>query len=476
MADLTNTYMELSSFDFNGGFNILGKPEPLDSRVTVSNIAYIYEPTHWSFTDNNGIERTIPPYTGLIVGDHSGKTMICVNSYGGKESENGGIEKPVYCHKSSWKEIAPLENYNYISDFNNGWGEVSITQTSTSAPIINPSKLNDDINTQTGLSLKGAFKLFSAVPGADIELKSNNLIDLNKIDLNKITKAGTYHIHGDLMYCSNYPFTQWTNSSGGSTIDATLLVLDSSIASNPDDPNSKVVTQVLTVSKRIGDDGNIYVRTGVSVVQDSYNGFNWDKWGKLQPNTEIGIVSNSKEYVPNGSGGFAEIPNSKGLDSYTDNGIYSGVYLPNGSSTSALYIETFVVITINNSSIAGNNAVVSQFKYSLLANGNVTYKYRTANYNTTNKTFTFSSSWENIAYPLSDNYTSNGDKTGLSLTGANKLYTELRYRIDTEQEGVSQIINNLITRIEELESQLGTGSDSLATRVTALENRLSWNV
>lgn len=104
MADLTNTYMGLSSFDFTGGFNILGKPEALDSRVTVSNIAYIYEPTHWSFTDKNGKKRTILPYPGLIVGDHSGKAMICINAGQDTVSENG-VSKPRYCLKSSWKEI-----------------------------------------------------------------------------------------------------------------------------------------------------------------------------------------------------------------------------------------------------------------------------------------------------------------------------------------------------------------------------------
>lgn len=104
MADLTNTYMGLSSFDFTGGFNILGKPEALDSRVTVSNIAYIYEPTHWSFTDKNGKSRTILPYPGLIVGDHSGKAMICVNADQTVVTEDG-VQKPKYCLKSSWKEI-----------------------------------------------------------------------------------------------------------------------------------------------------------------------------------------------------------------------------------------------------------------------------------------------------------------------------------------------------------------------------------
>ena len=171
--------------------------------------------------------------------------------------------------------------------------------------------------------------------------------------INNYTTAGTYSIAGERLNANDgLPIA---NSNPGHTIHARLMVLDSSIAGTGDS-HDKCVTQVLTLSNRTGGDGDVYIRTGrASIKNQLAGGTGWEPWGKLQQNIEVGQVTS--------------------LNSFTGNGIYSGVYT-NGST----FFETFIMVVINNYPVAGATGQVrsiSQFKYALNVDGTFSCKTRT---------------------------------------------------------------------------------------------------
>ncbi len=178
----------------------------------------------------------------------------------------------------------------------------------------------------------------------------NNRILWNEVShINEFTTAGIYNIAGERTNVGDgLPFA---NSNPGHTFHARLVVLDSSI-----NDSEVCVTQVLMLSNRVGGDGNLYVRTGNVASKDELrSGEGWEPWGKLQQNIEVGQVTS--------------------LDSFVDNGIYSGAY-----TVSPTQLETFVMVVINNYAVAaamGEVRNISQFKYALNINGNFSYKTRT---------------------------------------------------------------------------------------------------
>lgn len=186
----------------------------------------------------------------------------------------------------------------------------------------------------------------SSSVGTTVEWDSASCID-------SFVTAGVYNITGERLNASDgLPIA---NSNPGHTIRARLTVLDSSIAGTGNS-HDKCVTQVLTLSNRTGGDGDVYIRTGrASIKNQLAGGTGWEPWGKLQQNIEVGQVTS--------------------LNSFTGNGIYSGVYT-NGSS----FFETFVMVVINNYAVAGATGQVrsiSQFKYALNVDGTFSYKSRT---------------------------------------------------------------------------------------------------
>lgn len=170
--------------------------------------------------------------------------------------------------------------------------------------------------------------------------------------------AGTYNIKGErTVLTDGLPIA---NAAAGHTINAKLVVLDSSISGNGAD-DDKCVTQILTLSNRTGGDGEIYVRTGrASSKNHLAGGYGWEQWAKLQQNVQVGQVTS--------------------LDGYIENGMYSGVYT-NGNGE----VETFVMVVINNYAVAGANGKVrsvSQFKYALALDGTFSYRSRSGQGNT----------------------------------------------------------------------------------------------
>lgn len=170
--------------------------------------------------------------------------------------------------------------------------------------------------------------------------------------------AGTYNIKGErTVLTDGLPIA---NAAAGHTINAKLVVLDSSISGNGAN-DDKCITQILTLSNRTGGDGDIYVRTGRASSKNLLaGGYGWEQWAKLQQNVQVGQVTS--------------------LDGYIENGMYSGVYT-NGNGEG----ETFVMVVINNYAVAGANGKVrsvSQFKYALALDGMFSYRSRSGQGNT----------------------------------------------------------------------------------------------
>ena len=170
--------------------------------------------------------------------------------------------------------------------------------------------------------------------------------------------AGTYNIKGERTVSTDgLPID---NAAPGNTINAKLVVLDSSISGNGAN-DDKCITQILTLSNRTGGDGEIYVRTGCASSKNQLaGGYGWEQWAKLQQNVQVGQVAS--------------------LNSYIENGMYSGVYT-NGNGE----VETFVMVVINNYAVAGANGKVrsvSQFKYALALDGTFSYRSRSGQGNT----------------------------------------------------------------------------------------------
>ena len=186
--------------------------------------------------------------------------------------------------------------------------------------------------------------------GATVEWGDSSNIDT-------FVTAGTYNITGQRTNAAdNLPLS---NAAPGHSINARLIILDSSIPGNGDS-HDKCITQILAIANRTGSDGDIYVRTGRASIKNILaSGSGWEPWGKLQQNIAVGHATS--------------------LDTYIDNGVYSGVY-SNGNA-----IETFVMIVINNYDVAGANGSIrsiSQFKYALNIDGTFSYRSRSGQGNT----------------------------------------------------------------------------------------------
>lgn len=170
--------------------------------------------------------------------------------------------------------------------------------------------------------------------------------------INHFVAAGVYNIVGERTNSADgLPIA---NAASGYSINACLMVLDSSIPAGSKE-SDKCITQILALSNRVGGYGDIYVRTG-RAADTAYliAGNGWSAWGKLLQNVEVGQTTS--------------------LDAYIDNGIYSGVYT-NGTTL----FETFVMVVINNYAVAavtGTARNITQVKYAVDTNGAFCYHVR----------------------------------------------------------------------------------------------------
>ena len=150
--------------------------------------------------------------------------------------------------------------------------------------------------------------------------------------MNAFTDTGEYHIHGESTDANDgLPIL----NSG--TIDARLTVLDSSLTNGTGEKTDIVVTQILRLSNRMGGDGHVYVRTAQAATKSQLatpSSTAWGTWEKLMGIFEKNAVTNIAD-----------------LDTYTTNGMYSGLFANTAFQTlGGLKFtpgDTFLLITVN---------------------------------------------------------------------------------------------------------------------------------
>ena len=150
--------------------------------------------------------------------------------------------------------------------------------------------------------------------------------------MNAFTDTGEYHIHGESTDADDgLPIL----NSG--TIDARLTVLDSSLTNGTGAKTDTVVTQILRLSNRMGGDGHVYVRTAQAATKSQLatpSSTSWGTWEKLMGIFEKNAVTNIAD-----------------LDTYTTNGMYSGLFADTTlQALGGLQFtpgDTFLLITVN---------------------------------------------------------------------------------------------------------------------------------
>ena len=246
--------------------------------------------------------------------------------------------------------------------------------------------------------------------------------------------AGIYDIKGERTNKNDgFPID---NAASGHTINARLIVLDSSLpqASNTPQEDDACITQILMLSNRTGGEGNIYIRSARGHIDRSkwpVNGSNFTPWMKLQGNMEVGLV------------GYGQ---AKTLDDFIDNGMYSGV-----NAISASANETFLMIVINDYAVTVNRSI-SQFKYALVAGAN-TVTYQTRVRQVGSETWT---EWKNL----------NEADDVLSTTSSNPVKNKV----------VTEALVSETTRATQAEQALQTNLSTEISRATEAENELQTNI
>lgn len=153
--------------------------------------------------------------------------------------------------------------------------------------------------------------------------------------MNMFTETGEYHIHGERTDANDgLPIL---NAASGHTIDARLTVLDSSLTGGTGAKTDIVVTQILRLSNRTGGDGHVYVRTAQAANKSQIatpSSTAWSTWEKLMGVFEKNAVTNIAD-----------------LDTYTTNGMYSGLFADTAlQSLGGLQFtpgDSFLLITVN---------------------------------------------------------------------------------------------------------------------------------
>ena len=153
--------------------------------------------------------------------------------------------------------------------------------------------------------------------------------------MNAFTETGEYHIHGERTDANDgLPIL---NAASGHTIDARLTVLDSSLTRGTGAKTDIVVTQILRLSNRTGGDGHVYVRTAQAANKSQIatpSSTAWGTWEKLMGVFEKNAVTNIAD-----------------LDTYTTNGMYSGLFADTAlQSLGGLQFtpgDSFLLITVN---------------------------------------------------------------------------------------------------------------------------------
>ena len=179
--------------------------------------------------------------------------------------------------------------------------------------------------------------------------------DSNSSNINNFVNYGVYNLFGE--HTRNIDNLPIYNTGGGHTFNGRLFVYDSSLPDTGNANDDCCITQVLTLSNRVGKDGNIYIRTGSGPDR---NNISWGNWGKMQTNIETGLICEGE------------------LTKYIDNGIYSGTVF-NGSGAPVIkydnaYFQFNGIVNVLNTTfnmytyIHGNEIYNSKTIYSISIN------------------------------------------------------------------------------------------------------------
>lgn len=191
-------------------------------------------------------------------------------------------------------------------------------------------------------------------------------------NMNDYKTTGTYRIKGERTGSPMDDNLPIMNQGSGHTIDGVLYVLDSSLTNGSGNSDDCTITQFLMLSNRVGgQEGDMYMRSAYGANKDSLT---WKPWEKYQTNIEVGCVSDDATHEPKAP--FNPI-SENGLNSFVDNGIYSGVYLTQevlGGDTTKT--ETFVMVVINNYAADGDNKTITQIKFAVTNAGEYSMERR----------------------------------------------------------------------------------------------------
>lgn len=183
-------------------------------------------------------------------------------------------------------------------------------------------------------------------------------------NINTYIDSGIYNIKGaHLRKEDNLPLE---SIDAEATFNANLIVLDSTINNIGGPENGACITQILSLSDRVGSEGNVYIRTGRGHIK-TVDAITWDSWSIMQTTTNVGIV---KDEQHNDGSGWID---GKGMNSLGKTGFYRGVYFDAN--------ESFFLIVIDSKQAANSGLTslnwVTQIKYGLsISNGAVSLKVR----------------------------------------------------------------------------------------------------
>lgn len=203
---------------------------------------------------------------------------------------------------TTWRRIAPADlpiaTTSNVGGIKIGTG-LDITGESVVVKHDNKTLFAGD-NAKDTSSITDSYRDHPLQLGKDYKWVNNGS---NLSNLNNFTNCGIYNIFGE--HTRNDDNLPIMNTGGGHTFSGRLFVYDSSLPNTGNAGNDCCITQVLTLSNRVGGDGNMYIRTASGSTKDNLT---WSKWGKLQANVEVGQI------------------HSNDIDTLIDNGIYSGVH------------------------------------------------------------------------------------------------------------------------------------------------------
>lgn len=231
------------------------------------------------------------------------------------------------------------------------------------------------------------------------------VINENITDLNSYRTPGTYRFNA--IRNNNFANLPINNNNPDASITGELVVYSSVEGTNT---YRSIIGQVLFLSNAEGHETKIYTRSANKTSKDrgvTYE-VTWGDWYVCQGMKEVGVVSS--------------------YDSFTDNGMYSGVYNNND------VIETFVVITINDYAVKNQLNVpksVSQLKYALNAlNNKSELSIRVGG----GQTFTWSD-WKPVF-----------DEENIT-TQINNIQNQLNALTEGTTGNINEIINNAINNL-----------------------------